>query len=414
MGRNNKRTYIIFVLFVLISVTIGYAVLNSTLNINGRSNISKNTWDIYFENIQVQDGSVEAVKIPTIENLTKVDFEVALNMPGDFYEFTIDVVNDGTIDAMIESILKEPELTENQKKYLNYIIEYENGEQISTKQLLAKESSVKLKIRVEIKRDIDASDLPEVGDVLYLSFTVNYVQADSNAVTVNSNKIEIKVVSGNLDTVGSEICIGDECFYLIKNNGSSVTMLSKYNLHVGVSIDDTYVATPLSNPTGIQDVTALGSEWISKYSPKNLPWIGISRFSDDNYWWNNDDFIHKPEYVVDYQLNGVSIPFVYDSNAYIYDYINNYKMYLEQLGVDVFEARVIKLSELDTLGCDLTNNTCTSAPTWIYSTSYWAGNSQDSYNIWYVLTSGLVDFRNCSIEIQQGVRPVVTIPINLF
>ena len=39
---------------------------------------------------------------------------------------------------MIESIAKEPELTESQQKYLNYTITYENDEVITTKQLVKK------------------------------------------------------------------------------------------------------------------------------------------------------------------------------------------------------------------------------------------------------------------------------------
>ena len=37
----------------------------------------------------------------------------------------VDVVNSGSIDAMIDSIIKTPELTESQKKYIDYYIEFE-------------------------------------------------------------------------------------------------------------------------------------------------------------------------------------------------------------------------------------------------------------------------------------------------
>lgn len=49
-------------------------------------------------------------------------------MPGEFYEFTVDVVNEGSIDAMIDSVVKTPELTSAQAKYIKYEISYENGE----------------------------------------------------------------------------------------------------------------------------------------------------------------------------------------------------------------------------------------------------------------------------------------------
>ena len=187
-----KKNYGLFILLFLIVISIGYAALNTTLNINGKSTISKNTWDVHFDNINVTDESVEAVKLPTIEDDTTVDFEIALNMPGDFYEFTVDVVNNGTIDAMIESINKTPILTEEQAKYLDYTITYQNNLEITSKQLVKKDESVRLKVRVEIRKDIDPSDLPEVGDVLYLSFTANYQQADETGISVSDNGVAIK------------------------------------------------------------------------------------------------------------------------------------------------------------------------------------------------------------------------------
>ena len=192
MKKKNKKCYVLLALFALIGITIGYAVLSTTLNINGKSTISKNTWDVHFDNINVTDESVEAVKLPTIEDDTTVDFEIALNMPGDFYEFTVDVVNNGTIDAMIESINKTPILTEEQAKYLDYTITYQNNLEITSKQLVKKDESVRLKVRVEIRKDIDPSDLPEVGEVLYLSFTANYQQADETGISVSDNGVAIK------------------------------------------------------------------------------------------------------------------------------------------------------------------------------------------------------------------------------
>ena len=184
MRRDNRKIYIMLIIILMLTVIVGYALLNTTLNINGRSNISKNTWDIHFDNVVTINGSVEAVKIPTIENNTTVDFEVALNLPGEFYEFTVDVVNDGTIDAMIDSITKTPDLTSSQQKYLNYIIEYQNGEQITKNQLVSKDSFVRLKVRVEYKKDINASDLPQTTEILTLGFNVNYVQSDGNSIEV--------------------------------------------------------------------------------------------------------------------------------------------------------------------------------------------------------------------------------------
>ena len=75
---------------------------------------------------------------------------------------------------MIDSITKTPILTGSLSDYFNYIIEYENGGRIQSKQLVAKESFVRLKVRVEYKKDILASYLPTVTKTLNLGFTVNF------------------------------------------------------------------------------------------------------------------------------------------------------------------------------------------------------------------------------------------------
>ena len=168
------------------SLTMVYAALSVTLNITGTTEVVASNWDIHLDNVKVTSGSVSGVD-PTITNGTTATFSTTLTTPGDFYEFTIDVVNDGSIDAMIDGITKTPTLTETQAKYLNYIIEYQNGESINTKQLVEKESFVRLKVRVEFRKDITASDLPTTSETLNLAFTVNYVQNDGTEESVTDN-----------------------------------------------------------------------------------------------------------------------------------------------------------------------------------------------------------------------------------
>ena len=111
MRRNNKQMTTYFILFSLLLIGVVYAILQANLQINGTAMIQSNTWDIHFDNIQVNENSVsigENDSAATIdsENNCKVDFEVTLSIPGDFYEFTIDVVNAGTIDGMIGELNK--------------------------------------------------------------------------------------------------------------------------------------------------------------------------------------------------------------------------------------------------------------------------------------------------------------------
>ena len=64
-------------------------------------------------------GSEEIDATYDYDGKLNINFDVSLALPGDFYQFTFEVVNDGTIGAMVDSIVKTPELTEEQKKYIN-------------------------------------------------------------------------------------------------------------------------------------------------------------------------------------------------------------------------------------------------------------------------------------------------------
>ena len=384
--RKNKKYYILLIILLLLGVTFGYAVLNSTLNINGKSTIQKNTWNVHFENVQITTGSVEATKVPAIENSTTVDFEAQLNLPGDFYEFTIDVVNDGTIDAMIDCITKTPTLTEAQAKYLNYIIEYQNGESINTKQLVAKNSFVRLKVRVEYRKDITASDLPTTSETLNLAFTVNYVQSDGTASSVADNGVYDPY------KIGNEKCFGSECFYIISSTEETVTMLAKYNLYVGGEYNSSWTAYG-EEATGKQNSNMLG--YVRGQSIRK----GTTKFSNTNYW--SSTVSSYPAYV-------------YDSNSTLYSYVENYKTYLSTLGVTPIEARLITYEELESLGCSGSDNSCSEAPEWVYATTYWSGSAFSASIVWSVSSNGyFVHGYYINVD-SYGVRPVITISKSLI
>ena len=388
MRRRNKKIHIVLILIVLFGISVGYAVINRSLNITGNSEVKQNTWNIYFDNVKVKEGSVTS-NLPVIDTTTKstVNFNVMLNLPGDFYEFTVDVVNSGTIDAMVDSVVKTPELTDDQKKYLNYIIEYENGEQITSKQLVSKNSLVRLKVRVEYKKDLTESDLPTITETLNLGFTLNYVQGDRTGATVKNNGIKIQpIANGLLDDIGTIVTIGDQQFYTIGTEGDNVKLLSMYNLYVGNKYDDENGLVPLADPTGKQSETARG--FFKDYNAEN-PIIGTTAFSSDSQKGTNYS---------DY--NG----------SIVEGYVNNYKTILENdYDVDVVEARLIIKEELtsDKIGCDEILCSCKKAPNFIYSTSYWSGSAYGTDEVWSVDSSGNFIFDDCNEVDFFGVRPVI-------
>ena len=408
LSTDRKPLYIILsiIMVSVLTLTVVYAALSTTLNINGNAEVSAASWDIYLDNIMLNSQSATS-NVPTITNSTTATFTTTLSKPGDFYEFTIDVVNNGSIDAMIDSVTKTPELSVEQNKYLNYIVEYQNGEAINTKQLVAKNSFVRLKVKLEFRKDITASDLPSTSETLDLSFTVNYTQADETGTNVTDNGVYTDPYA-----VGNEICYGEECFYVISSDSTSITMLAKYNLHAGNIVEEDWNVIPIENPTGKQDPRALGGQYDENDEEANFPWYGTISFTNEDYWWDYDTHSMKNKYITDsIYMDGTKIDFayIYDSNSKLYPIIENYRVYLESLGANVLEARIIKISELIDLGCEIETRNCLSAPSWVYSTSYWTGLSVGDSFVFFMVSSGIYHHNHYSYDNGLGIRPVITI-----
>ena len=400
---NSKLLSVILCIVVIcvLTLTLAYAALSVTLNIQGNANIVASSWNLYLDNVKVEDGSVSA-NAPIVSGVS-LSFGAALTNPGDYYEFTVDVVNDGTIDAMINGITKTPELTTEQKKYLNYIVEYENGESITTKQLVESKGLVRLRVKVEFRKDISISDLPSSSMTLNSSFSVNYVQADgSESSVVNSGVDGIPFSNGDIEKIGTIVTIGTEKFYTFGVEDGNVKLLSMYNLHVGDMVSEDEEASVWSNPTGMQSSIALGSslEFIDdNFKAKNLPWYGLVAFADDNkHGLKFNDY----------------------AGSLVESYVNDYKVLLENyFEINVEEARLISYDELTdskTFACDADLMSCVSSPySWIYSTTYWTGTSgnDNAGSIWSMHNDG--GFGKTSYFFNLlGVRPVIVISKDYF
>ena len=362
------------------TLTIAYAALNAVLTISGNARVSAADWDIHLANPKVTNGSATTT-VPSIKTSSTVEFSTTLNMPGDFYEFTIDIVNDGSIDAMIENVVKTPELTTAQAKFLNYVITYQNGESITNKQLLAKETSMPIKVRIEYRKDLVASDLPTGQVVLDLALTLEYTQSDGNTNNVIGNG-KIIYANGDINEIGTVVTIGDQQFYTIGTEGDNVKLLSMYNLYVGGEYNrekEEWTAYG-DEATGKQDSTMIG------YG--TTPRKGTTKFS-------NTDTTYE--------------------GSIVEGYVNNYKTILEEdYGVTPTEARLITKEELEGLGCSVDDRSCSSAPSWVYTTSYWSGSDIYGNNLWFVDSSGFFSFYVYDVDDNLGVRPVITISRSLI
>lgn len=196
-----KRGFVIGLFILLIGgISFGYAALSTTLTINGKTNIGKVGWDIHFFDASVTDGSVEngtpanqIIKTDT----TKAEWSATLSEPGDFYEFTINVGNFGTIDAKLGTLPDDDtkkyiidtmqakyaasgeELSEADQTKLAKLIKYTITGEPADKLAKANGStptSYNLKFRVEFNTDIVGQDLLTEAVTLDYLYELKYVQ----------------------------------------------------------------------------------------------------------------------------------------------------------------------------------------------------------------------------------------------
>lgn len=191
MQKNKKITFLIVLMALFLCISLGYAFLTTTLSINGTTNIDRNTWNVYWNNVQVTTGSVTA-PTPTIDtNHTTVTFNAHLSKPGDFYEFTVDAVNDGSIDAMIDIVSQEVyELDGVTQKTLpdclEFKIEYSDGAPLQGNHLLESGVTETYRVTVSYKKDIGADQILDTEDEFVFQFGIAYVQRSGSAIPVRT------------------------------------------------------------------------------------------------------------------------------------------------------------------------------------------------------------------------------------
>lgn len=383
--KDRKVLYMILcvVIVCVFTLTIAYAALNAVFIIQGNAQVSSANWDIHFANPVVTNGSITTTK--PIINGNSLTFDVTLNMPGDFYEFNVDIVNSGTIDAKLENIIITPELDSVQSKYFSFLFEYANGNSINVGDDIDKNSTVTTTFKVLYRNDLNASDLPNQITSFNVNVTLEFVQDDSSTSTGgfdNYNEIYPGVyASGDVTVPGTIVRIGNEEFYTIEVEDGNLKLFAMYNLYVGNKCIGSTCTAYGDEATGLQDSSMIG------YDDSTGMSYGTIAFSGAKYVGYDESILKS--------------------------YVDNYANHIRTFGVDVIEARLIYEDELVTAGCG-DDWTCVDGPLWTYSTSYWIGLSGmvgGYYNI--VDRSGDIEEMRTTKDSIAGVRPVIVIDIGL-
>ena len=450
----SKKNKFVLILILVLGISIGYAALASNLKINGTSKVSSATWNIHWENVQINENSVSTSEENkariTDEARTEVEYSVELSEPGDFYEFTVDAKNDGTLDAQIysvESKYNDALISDENKlpEYISYTITYEDGTPIEAGNTLDHGQKQTYKVKILYREDIDASKLPQSNVTLDLKFKVEYRQKEKDSIS-DENKDVIKLTKRQVEdqiTPGDEVEIGDgetkQKFLVVKQEDNDVILLTKFNIGT--------VATGLNEVKFMQyDYTPYfsGLCWGTEYHvdggiaswrdnvpfAKNAYWqgkIGTTYTSDNIYdptytgepvfdekvcTFGQSDLIEGCDYSSDYGTESameiyLNVDQTPDNYSIAY-YVENYKKILIDMGAQIESARILKKSEAESL---MNNNLLN----YVGSNSFWLSDSSLTY-VWMDEDECRYDAQLVSAYLnsgtyynQAGVRPVIVV-----
>ena len=140
---NNKKNVLLAVLIVgIVAMTVAFAALSTNLRISGTASVPSTTWNIHFQNwaldtaSTVTEGGIthqNTAEYPTVAqlsqtlspNITKVDdLDVTLYQPGDYAKYTFQIINEGSIDASLDTFTHNLTCASgNDCSHLSYTVE---------------------------------------------------------------------------------------------------------------------------------------------------------------------------------------------------------------------------------------------------------------------------------------------------
>ena len=182
-------------------------------------------------------------------------------------------------------------------------------------------------------------------------------------------RLETDTNSNGVAELGDEVCIEDECFYVLTNDGTNIRMLSKYRIDVS---DNTTRKNRLQN-IGIL-ATAFSNETIKGITPSSY------------------------------------------EGSIVEDLVGDYKTTLEGFGVTISEATLLSYDEVAAapFNCTSTSGSCDPAYSWLsiagsaFSYSLWTRSAPYAGPTLWCISSHYLTYYTYSYL--QGVRPVIGIP----
>ena len=190
---------------------------------------------------------------------------------------------------------------------------------------------------------------------------------------------ECSVISGTGKEIGDEIDCSGERFYIVRDNGNTLSAIAKYNLNVGDNLESTsiinYEGTPNSSETeqymadychntygdnfnykiAANNNTSVNFMCIYRYTPNNGTikqdelYVGMSKENAEGEFIKDYGILELGSYQFIPQSTNYLNTF-YDAslieNESIRNYLNSYKEYLIESNINVLDIDILAVSDI--------------------------------------------------------------------
>ena len=296
-----KNAILIILAICLIGITVAYATLSQNLDISGVAKVGKTSWNIHFTKVLTPkaEGYAEGGKATLNSDSTVLTVsEGILKVPGDTITYVFDVINEGDLDAEVETVLttidscKASDDTTDVTMYcdkIKYDLVYQDTkEAVKKDDKLLKGESKTLNLVITYDKNKELTSLPTSPITLSnITSTINYTmltKEKSDSSVTPEKKVICKRASvlhtgdtrtfGNLGTSGT-LTSGDafdcdvngdgtydpetERFYYVSDYYNASTKAFNNSIAVLIYYNNVSAGSPSNNTTYAYDSS--GENW---------------------------------------------------------------------------------------------------------------------------------------------------------
>ena len=187
-----KNILLIVLALGLISMTVAYAALTQRLDIESTAGVNSLEWDVHFANLSQGEviGS-PSITEPKLSNITISGLDVEFTKPGESVTYNFDIVNNGTIDARLDTLKinskedgiictdakgsKDSQDATNVCNNITFSVLKSNGSQFNEGDILSSKDTINAKLVVSYNAGLESLPTSKVT-VKGLNAVFEYIQ----------------------------------------------------------------------------------------------------------------------------------------------------------------------------------------------------------------------------------------------